>query len=82
MENTQANAELERKLKEFEQLDRVISNGLNWLNDVEIKVADIVPINEFIGFLNGFKGNIAQQKATIAALLPKVEAGPVLTEAK
>lgn len=71
MENIEANKELERKIKEFDELNRVITNGINWLADVEVKVAYIHPINEFMGFLNGFKQNVAAQKAAIVALLPK-----------
>ena len=71
--NVAATTELNRKLKELEDLTRVLSNGLNWLSDVEIKVAYIQPINEFVSFLTGFKANIEQQRAELAAVTPKPE---------
>lgn len=83
MENKEATTELERKIKEFDELNRVVSNGINWIADLEVKVAYIQPINEFLGFLTGFKANIAQQRAAVAGLLPKKEEPKVeLTEAK
>ena len=79
----QSTNQLDKQLKELDELNRVVSNGLNWLSDVEVKVAYIQPIGEFIGFLNGFKGNVEQQRAALAAVTPKVEAKQVeMTEAK
>lgn len=69
----QSNIELTRKLKELEELNRVLTNGLNWLADVEIKVAYIQPVQEFVGFLTGFKANIEQQRAALQAVTPKEE---------
>ena len=81
--NVTATTELQRKLKELEDLTRVLTNGLNWLSDVEIKVAYIQPINEFVSFLTGFKANIEQQQEALKGVMPKVEAKQVeLTEAK
>ena len=68
----ESDIELSRKVKELEDLNRVLSNGLNWLADTDVKVAYIQPIAEFIGFLNGFKQNINQQQAALAAVAPKV----------
>ena len=64
-------SELERKIKELTELSRVVSNGLNWLVDVEIKVAYIAPVNEFVSFLQGFKANISQQCEALKSALPK-----------
>lgn len=71
--SSQSDVELNRKLKELEELSRVLSNGLNWLSDLEIKVAYIQPVSEFIGFLTGFKSNIEQQRAALQAVTPKTE---------
>ena len=70
----QSATEISRKIKEQDDLIRVLSNGLNWLADVEIKVAYIQPVGEFIGFLNGLKANIEQQRAALQAVAPKEEA--------
>ena len=69
----QSTNQLDKQIKELDELNRVISNGLNWLSDVEVKVAYIQPISEFIGFLNGFKGNVAKQREALVAVMPAVE---------
>jgi len=69
----QSDIQLNKQIKELDELTRVVSNGLNWLSDVEIKVAYIQPINEFISFLNGFKGNVEQQRTALAASIPEKE---------
>ena len=71
--STESDTELNRKLKELDELNRVVSNGLNWLSDVEVKVAYIQPVLEFVSFLQGFKGNIEQQRTALQAVAPKVE---------
>lgn len=78
----QSDTELSRKLAELENLNRVLTNGINWCSDVEIKVAYIQPVSEFMGFLTGFKQNIEQQRAALAAVTPKTEAKPVDSEVK
>ncbi len=69
--DTNAQNEIERKIKELTEIDRVITNGLNWLSEIDVKVAYMNPVNEFIGFLQGFKGNIAQQRAALESTIPK-----------
>lgn len=77
----QSDIELNRKIKELDDLNRVLTNGLNWLSDVEIKVAYIQPVNEFIGFLQGFKGNIEQQRKALAPIVEEKKE-TILAEAK
>lgn len=69
----QSNDQLSKQLKELDELMRVVTNGLNWLSDVEVKVAYIQPIAEFVSFLNGFKGNVEAQRKALQAAMPKVE---------
>lgn len=71
MSQDNAAIELNRKIAELENLHRMLTNGLNWLSDVEIKVAYIQPVSEFVGFLTGFKANIEQQRAALQAVTPK-----------
>jgi hypothetical protein len=66
----QSTNQLDKQLKELDELNRVVTNGLNWLADVEVKVAYIQPVQEFIDFLTGFKGNVAQQRAALASVAP------------
>ena len=65
----QSTNQLDKQLKELDELNRVVSNGLNWLSDVEVTVAYIQPVSEFIGFLNGFKGNVIKQREALQAVV-------------
>jgi hypothetical protein len=67
----QSTDQLSKQLKEIDELNRVVSNGLNWLAELDVKVAHIQPVAEFIGFLNGLKGNIAKQREALVAVMPK-----------
>lgn len=71
MSEQNATNELNRKIAELDNLNRVLSNGLNLLADIDIKIAHIQPVSEFIGFLQGFKNNIGQQKTALESALPK-----------
>lgn len=66
-----ANKEIEHKIKELDTLNRIVSNGLNWLSEIDVKVAYIAPVQEFISFLQGFKGNVEQQRAALVAVQPQ-----------
>lgn len=68
-QSAQAASELERKIKELTELDRVITNGINWISDLEVKVAYIGPVSEFVAFLQGFKANVAQQREVLKPLV-------------
>jgi hypothetical protein len=70
--------QLTRQHKELTELNRVVTNGLNWLGDIEMKVAHIQPISEFIAFLTGFKANVNQQLAALSSVMPKPDAAPVV----
>jgi hypothetical protein len=67
----QSTNQLDKQLKELDELNRVVSNGLNWLAELDVKVAYIQPVSEFIGFLNGFKGNVIKQREALVAVMPK-----------
>jgi len=65
----QSDIELNRKIKELDELMRVVTNGLNWLSELDVKIAYIQPISEFVGFLQGFKGNVEQQRKALAPIV-------------
>lgn len=73
MDNANVTIELEGKIKELAEVTRIIDNGLKLVNSISIKVSDIVPVQEFIGFLVGMQRNISQQRVTLEAALPKKE---------
>ena len=66
--------QITKQIAELTELDRVVSNGLNWVSDIDVKVAYIKPVSEFVSFLQGFKANVAQQKTALENVLPKQEA--------
>jgi hypothetical protein len=72
-DTTNTTTELERKIKELDDVTRVLTNGLKLVTNSTIKVSDILPIQEFVGFLAGMQRNIAQQRTTLEAALPKLE---------
>ena len=65
--------EVNRKIAELTDFIRVITNGINIMNDQEIKVPYIKPVGEFMALLEGIKVNASQQKQTLEATIPKVE---------
>lgn len=72
-----ASTELETKIKELDEILRIIGNGLKLLASTSIKITDIVPVQEFVGFLDGLQRNIGQQKVTLQAAMPKEVITPV-----
>ena len=69
----QSTNQLDKQLKELDETNRILTNGLNWLSDVEVKVAYIQPISEFIGLVNGIKGNVENQRKALVASIPEKE---------
>lgn len=83
---TAAQIEINRKIKELTELERVVTNGLNWLAEVDVKIAYIHPVSQFVNFLQGFLANVQQQRKAIESVAPapvdEASNTPALTEAK
>lgn len=65
---------IETKVKELENVNRLISNTLNLLSDVDIKGAYAGPVAEIQGWLTGFKSSVANQIEALKPMLPKADA--------
>jgi len=64
------NKQIEKQLADLTNVDRLISNTLNLISDIEIKGAYAGPVKEIQDWLTGFKGNIATQISALKAVLP------------
>ena len=73
---------IERKVKELENVNRLVGNTLNLINDIEIKGAYAGPVAEIQGWLTGFKSSVTTQIDTLKATLPKVEEQVIETVAQ
>lgn len=65
---------IETKVKELENVSRLINNTLNLISDSEFKGAYAGPVAEIQGWLTGFKSSVANQIEALKPMLPKTEA--------
>lgn len=79
---SEENKAIETKIKELENVNRLLNNTLNLINDVEIKGAYAGPVAEIQGWLTGFKASIHTQLEGFKAALPKPSVEPVKEEVK
>lgn len=75
--STNAESNIEARLKELKNVHRLISNSVNLICDVEIKGGHANAVAEILGWLDGFRKSIEAQMTTLEATLPKPE--PVKT---
>lgn len=64
---------IEARLKELKNVHRLINNTLNLINDVEIKGGHSLAVGEILMWLDGFRKSIEGQMTTLEATLPKPE---------
>lgn len=64
---------VETKIAELTNVNRLVSNTLNLINDIEIKGAYAGPVAEIQGWLTGFKASVQTQIEVFQAALPKPE---------
>lgn len=69
----QSTALLEQKIKELQNVHRLITNTVNLIGDVEIKGAYAGPVAEIQQWLEGFKQSVNTQMQALQAALPKIE---------
>ncbi len=69
----QSNVVIETKIKELENVRRLVTNNINLINDSEFKGAYAGPVAEILGWLEGFKTSVNNQIEGFKAALPKVE---------
>ncbi len=59
------------KLKDLVNVNRIVTNAIALINDVEIKGAHAGPVTEILGWLTGFSQSLTTQIKTLEATLPK-----------
>ena len=68
---TAAEANTKARLAELTNVNRIVSNAINLINDVEIKGAHAQPVTEILGWLTGFSQSLTGQIKTLESTLPK-----------
>lgn len=61
------------RLAELTNVNRIVSNAINLINDVNIKGAHAQPVTEILGWLTGFSQSLTGQVKTLESTLPKKE---------
>lgn len=74
----QAQSNIQTRIAELTNVNRIVTNALNLITDVEIKGGHAGPVAEILGWLTGFSKSLTDQVKTLEAALPKTqEAKPV-----
>lgn len=68
-----AQANVEARIKEITNVNRIVTNAINLINDVDIKGAHAGPVMEIMGWLAGFSQSLTGQIKTLESTLPKKE---------
>ena len=63
-------ANIQARLKEITNVNRIVTNAINLINDAEIKGAHSGPVAEILGWLTGFSQSLAGQVKTLEAAMP------------
>lgn len=66
-------ANVASRLNELKNVNRIVTNAVNLINDVDIKGAHAGPVTEIIGWLTGFSQSLTGQIQAIESTLPKKE---------
>lgn len=73
MSDNKAEINITARIKELENVNRIVTNALNLINDVEIKGAHAGPVSEILGWLSGFSQSLTSQMKVLSDSLPKEE---------
>ena len=68
-----ATANIEQRLKELKNVNRLITNAFNLICDTEVKGSHAVAVGEILQWLDGFRKSIEGQVTALEAALPKKE---------
>ncbi len=71
MSDNKAEQNITARLSELTNVNRIVSNAINLINDVEIKGAHSGPVAEILGWLSGFSQSLTSQIKTLESSLPK-----------
>jgi len=74
MSDTQkVEANMKARIAELSNVNRIVSNAINLINDVEIKGGHAGPVAEILGWLSGFSKSLTEQMKILESSLPKEE---------
>lgn len=73
MSDNKAEANIKARVAELSNVNRIVSNAINLINDVEIKGGHAGPVAEILGWLSGFSQSLTGQIKTLESSLPKEE---------
>ena len=73
MSDNKAETNIKVRVAELTNVNRIVSNAINLINDVEIKGAHSGPVSEILGWLSGFSKSLTGQIQTLEASLPKAD---------
>ena len=71
MSDNKAEQNIKARLAELTNVNRIVTNAINLINDVEIKGAHSGPVAEILGWLSGFSNSLTSQLKTLESSLPK-----------
>lgn len=74
MSDNKAETNIKARLVELNNVNRIVTNAINLINDVEIKGGHAGPVAEILGWLTGFSQSLTGQMTTLESSLPKEEA--------
>lgn len=73
MSDNKAETNIKARLAELTNVNRIVTNAINLINDVEIKGGHAGPVAEILGWLSGFSNSLTTQMKSLDATLPKDE---------
>lgn len=73
MSENKVEANIKARIAELTNVNRIVSNAINLINDVEIKGGHAGPVAEILGWLSGFSQSLTNQLKTLEASMPKEE---------
>lgn len=73
MSDNKAEQNIKARVTELTNVNRIVSNAINLINDVEIKGGHAGPVAEILGWLSGFSQSLTGQIKTLESSLPKEE---------
>ncbi len=70
---TDANAQLSKQIADLTNVERLVTNTLNLIADMDIKGAYSKPVAEIQDWLTNFETTLQAQRQALEAVLPKPE---------
>ena len=79
-EQAERTKQIEARLADLKNVNRLATNAINLINDIEIKGAYAGPVLEIVQWIDGIKKAVQTQIDALEPILPKAEAPVVEAE--